>query len=68
MSQATTAACKLNDRHYFYEKNSISQYKKKCLAFRGSLQNIFLLDKFLLVAIRLELGKFALTWYIKKNY
>ncbi len=39
MSQATTAACKLNDRHYFYEKNSISQGKKKCLAFRGSLHH-----------------------------
>jgi len=35
MSQATTAACKLNDRHHFYEKNSISQGEKKVSCFSG---------------------------------
>ncbi len=40
MNRITTAACKLNGRHYFYEKNSISQSEKKCLAFRGSLQKL----------------------------
>lgn len=45
MNRITTAACKLNDRHYFYEKDSISQGEKKCLAFRCSLhnQNMFII-------------------------
>ncbi len=38
MNQVETAACKPNKIYYSFEKNSISQSEKKCLAFRGSLQ------------------------------
>jgi AbrB family looped-hinge helix DNA binding protein len=37
MNQVETAARKPNDMDYFFEKSSISQCEKKCLAFRGSL-------------------------------
>ena len=40
MNRVKATACNPNDMDYFCEKNSISQCEKKCLAFRGSLQEI----------------------------
>ena len=37
MNQVKATACKPNQMDYSFEKNSISQCEKKCLAFRGSL-------------------------------
>lgn len=37
MNQLRTAAFKLNDNDNSFEKNSISQGEKKCLAFRGAV-------------------------------
>mgnify|MGYP006886000141 CR=1 FL=1 len=39
MSQVKATACKPNQMDYSFEKNSISQCEKKCLAFRGSLHH-----------------------------
>ncbi len=42
MNRVKATACKPNQMDYSFEKNSISQCEKKCLAFRGSLQdNVF---------------------------
>jgi len=38
MNRVKATACNPNDMDYSFEKNSISQSEKKCLAFRGSLQ------------------------------
>jgi len=45
MNRVKAAACNPNDIDYFCEKNSISQSEKKCLAFRGSLQQVTLLKE-----------------------
>jgi len=46
MNQIKATACKPNQMDYSFEKNSISQCEKKCLAFRGLLHlSIFFLDK-----------------------
>jgi hypothetical protein len=37
MNQLRSEACKSNKIYYSFEKNSISQSEKKCLAFRGDL-------------------------------
>jgi len=37
MNRVKATACKPNQMDYSFEKNSISQCEKKCLAFRGSL-------------------------------
>ena len=44
MNRVKNTAFESEDRHYFYEKNSISQREKKCLAFRGSLQKLIKKD------------------------
>jgi len=38
MNQVKATACKPNQMDYSFEKNSISQGDKKCLALRGALQ------------------------------
>jgi hypothetical protein len=38
MNWAATTAFKSNEIDYYFEKNSISQCEKKCLAFLGLLQ------------------------------
>ncbi len=42
MSQATTAACKLNARHYFYEKELYLSVREKVSCFSGFTTNIYL--------------------------
>ena len=37
MNQVKATACKPNQMDYSFEKNSISQCEKKCLAFRGAV-------------------------------
>jgi len=41
MNRVKATACNPNDMNYFCEKSSISKGEKKCLAFRGSLQYLF---------------------------